>query len=136
MFRWSSSGELFHWRRSNRRTVELFIEAMNARDVAGLKQLLVEDFLYLDTASSRIEGRDAFLETLGKFWDLVPDTSVRLDSFTAVGDDVLVKGGLVSADPKYAADSLWQAGFAGELMCRLQAFRENNAISIAKLARR
>lgn len=121
-------------RRSKRRTAECVAQALNARDYDALGDLVTEDLVYLDTMSNEIRGRAAFVAANLRMHDDAPDMTILLDSFSEAGDALLIRGRTTSANPKFCSDTLWHARFARRKMCELQAFRENNAISLSEYA--
>lgn len=127
----------FGWpRRGKRRTAELLVDALNARRYEKLDALVIDDLLYLDTMSNPLRGRAAFVSTNLRLHLEAPDLTIELDDFSQSAGTLLVRGRTVSSVPDYCSESLWQVKFAGDKISEIQAYRDNNAISLPLLAER
>ena len=110
------------------------VRMSNARDYDGMGQAVTEDFLHLDTAGAAIKGREAFLVALRELHRQADDLKIETDDVFEQDEDVLIRGRLVSTNPDYCSESLWRVRFADDgRVSEIQAFRENNQISIARL---
>ncbi len=136
MFGLGAKNRLSWWRRGKRRTAEQLVAVLNARRYEKLEGLVTEDLLYLDTLSNPLRGRAAFVSANLRLHRDAPDLTIVLDDFSEAGGTLLVRGRTVSSAPDYCSDSLWQVKFAGERISELQAFRDNNAISLPGIAAR
>ncbi|GMM92794.1 nuclear transport factor 2 family protein [Qipengyuania sp. MTN3-11] len=115
------------------RTREL-VRMLNAREYEALEHTLAEDFVYLDTAGSPIRGRDAFLAAMRELYNRVEDMQIETDEVFEQEGDVLVKGRLLGSDPDYCSESLWRIQFGDDdRLCEMQAFRDQNAVSVTRL---
>ena len=130
------AGRLNPWRHGKRRTAVRLADALNARRYERLDGLVTDDLLYLDTMSNAIVGRAAFVSANLKLHLDAPDLTIVLDDFSETGGVLLVKGRTISSVPDYCSISLWRVKFSGKRICELQAFRDQNTVSLPLLARR
>ena len=118
---------------SRRGLTDRVVRMLNERRYDALADILAEDFVFLDTAGSPIRGREPFLEAMREVHRQAPDIRIEVDEEFEQEGDVLTKGRLVSAEPDYRSESLWRIKFAGDKVSEIQAFRDNNAVSVTRL---
>ncbi len=84
----------------------------------------------LDTVSATIDGRDAFIEALKKFFSDRPCMRPDFQSFVSQNGGLLVSGYVLCPDEAMRLPSLWRFEFEGPLIAMIHSFREDNSLSL------
>lgn len=110
------------------------VRALNLREYDALGEVLRDDFRFLDTAGSPVNGRDGFVAALKELHRIVPDLEVLVDDVSEQEGELLLKGRLHSpSDPDFRSESLWRAKIDNGRVSELQAFRKSNSLSTTRL---
>ncbi len=101
---------MFNWlNKTPVRTVERFIDAMNARDFKRVEGLLANDVRLIDTANHQLRGREPVMALLLQIAEMAPDYRLERESVVARGEDILVSGKAISSNAEAASASQWRA---------------------------
>ena len=82
--------------------------AFNAHDHLALANCLTANCIFIDSAGGRIEGRSGCVEATRLFMTLEPEFHIEVDSYSVVGDEVLMQGETTARDPLIAKDRYWR----------------------------
>lgn len=115
---------------------KMFEKAFNARDMGQIALLVCDEMKMLDSISSPVEGRAAFISALDHLLAEIPDLEVEFADFVIQDSGLLVTGKIRSAGRGDDLASLWRFDFDGPLICQIQSFRADNTISLSRVARR
>ena len=125
------------WRNKREKQLAMRIAAhLNAREYEAVLPLLSDDFIYSDTVGSRIYGGEDFIDAVRLLHLHAPDETIHFKEFARDGDVLLIKGEIASQQPGFSWPSLWKVAFAEGKVSEVEAFRENNAVSIPALYHR
>lgn len=125
------------WRKRREKQLAMRIAAhLNAREYDALLTLLSDDFTYSDAVGSRIQGGEDFIDAVRLLHLHAPDETIHFKEFARDGDTLLIKGEIASHLPEFSWPSLWKVGFSDGKVSEVEAFRENNAVSIPALYHR
>ena len=115
------------------RVVRAYIDAFNARDLAGVERLLAPECKFIASKGGYVEGREAAVEATRRFFAMPIEFALEASELVRHGDDVLVRGEMRSSDPHLANDSLWRARSDGRHLLEWQSFARGNALPFARL---
>ncbi|HEY9368834.1 nuclear transport factor 2 family protein [Streptomyces sp.] len=104
-----------------------FNDRINAQDVEGLALLMSGDHVFVDSAGSRIEGRQACIEAWRGFFAAFPDYRNVFTSMRAAGDLVTVEGRSVCTQPALAGPALWTARASGRQLAEWRVHEDSPA---------
>lgn len=81
--------------------VELFVEAVNSRNIDGLSEMMTDDHVYIDSDGTEYPGRRKMLKRWVDYFTIVPDYRIEVrEKF--VRDDTVVLLGI--AEGTFARD--------------------------------
>ncbi len=115
------------------RTVERFLAAIEANDLIALGGLIGPRMRLIDSAGDVIEGRRHALESLRRFARLAPDFRIEVADMSARGDEVLIRGKSVCADPRLTGETLWRAVADGRHIHEWQGFSADGTPQLARI---
>lgn len=125
------------WRNKREKQLAKRIAAhLNAREYDAVLPLLSDDFTYCDAVGSRIDGAEDFIAAMRLLHLHAPDETIHFKEFALDRDVLLIKGEVASQLPEFSSPSLWKIAFAEGRVSAVEAFRENNAVSIPAFYRR
>lgn len=125
------------WRNKRKKQLAKCLAAhLNAREYEAVLSLLSDDFTYSDAVGSRIDGAEDFITAVRLLHFHAPDETIHFNEFARDGDVLLIKGEIVSRQPGFSSPSLWKVAFTENRVSAVEAFRENNAVSIPALYHR
>ena len=94
-----------------------FNDAINRADLDGLTALMSNDHLFVDTAGSNVEGKEACTAAWASFFDSFPGYRNVFDSVEYVGGgQVVATGCSVSSFEELDGPARWRATVAGGLI--------------------
>jgi ketosteroid isomerase-like protein len=73
--------------------VAAFNEAINARALDALAELMAPSHRFIDSSGASVDGRDACIEAWRGFFDTFPDYRNHFEEITDAGDGVVVVRG-------------------------------------------
>ena len=115
------------------RIVKLFEQAIAERDLEAIALLTPDDITALDTTSSAIHGRDAFIEALEGLFSDRPGVRPDFRNFVSQNGGLLVSGFVLGPGEAMRLSSLWRIEFEGPLIAMIQSFRKDNRLSLPSL---
>jgi ketosteroid isomerase-like protein len=93
--------------------VSAFNDAINARDLAALSDLMAHDHRFVDAAGAVVEGKAACLEAWSGFFAAFPDYRNVFDEVRAgPGAAVVANGRSESSVPDLAGPARWRVELA------------------------
>jgi ketosteroid isomerase-like protein len=92
-----------------RSVVVAYNDRINARDLAGLTDLMTGDHTFVDPAGAAVTGRDACAEAWRGFFAAFPDYRNVFATMDADGDTVTVIGHSTCSEPALAGPARWTA---------------------------
>lgn len=110
------------------------VDAVNRRDWKQLRELLADDFYYLDGEANRIETPEGFVTSVHGLLRDAPDLRIDIDSFEDVGQMVYMRGRTTSQDYRFRTRSMWRAKVMHGRMTCLETFRVANTMRLSKYA--
>lgn len=114
---------MFPWRKkSSVKTVEAFIDAMNARDFDAVAKLLADDVRIIDHADRELQGAGPCLALLRRVAELAPDYELKVHDIVARGNDILISGEAQTTTAELATATQWRARASGGLMLEWQSY--------------
>jgi ketosteroid isomerase-like protein len=98
------------------RVARAFVERINARDVAGLAELMDEHHEFVDATGAVHAGREHMREGWAQYFGAFPDYAVEVVQAVGVGEVVAMFGwatgsfrGGVSPDARWRIPAAWKA---------------------------
>jgi len=119
--------------RSRVSTARRFIKRMNLADVDALAAMMHDDFVFVDSRLTRIEGRENCIEFFRRFVALDTGFAIAIESASRNGDDVLIKGATTARDPVLVAQCLWQCQVIDGKIAYWQSFRSDQPPALARI---
>jgi ketosteroid isomerase-like protein len=116
-----------------------FVEAVNARSIGVLAGLLSEDHVFLDSADTRVIGRDANRQAWIAYFVMIPDYRISVDRVMESGDTVAMFG---SAEGTFAPDgkirdshrwqipAAWRIRVVNDRIAELQVYADNEPVRV------
>lgn len=93
--------------------VARFNDAITRQDLDDLTALMTSDHVFVDSASSRVVGREACANAWRGFFAAFPDYRNHLATVRAQGDWVTMTGHSTCADSALAGPAVWTATVRG-----------------------
>jgi ketosteroid isomerase-like protein len=90
-------------------TVVAFNEAINARDLPALGELMTESHRFIDSAGTAVEGKAACLAAWEEFFEGFPDYRNVFDVVQDDPDGVRAQGRSECSDPALEGPAEWHA---------------------------
>lgn len=99
-------------------TVLAFVDRINAHDVAGIIDLMADDYKFVNSAGDTFGGKDMMRATWTEHFHQYPDFKIRVQRVVADDEGVGVFGvsqGTYSPDGKFDEENHWEvpAAFLG-----------------------
>ncbi|MGB3798066.1 MAG: nuclear transport factor 2 family protein [Alteraurantiacibacter sp.] len=117
-------------RRSPKRTVVRFLEAMNARDFEMVELLLADDFCLIDNTGNILKGREDCLAVLSGFAKAAPDYTIISYSLVERGNDILISGQVQGNGTEIGNSAQWRASADRSRMHKWQSYGYGRSISM------
>lgn len=92
------------FRNAPTRTVQAYVQAMNAHDADGMAALMDENILLIDSSGYELRGRDAARAVFARLFAEAGTFELRIDRYSHSGDQVLMTG-VTSSDHPAVSDS-------------------------------
>jgi ketosteroid isomerase-like protein len=114
-----------------------FVAAINEHDTKWLSSLMTEDHEFVDALGERVHGRDRMLQGWRKYFSLMPDYRLDIDSIIAEGTVVGLFGkasGTFTVDGNLRPENSWRIPIAlralvdGERVQKWQVFADNKPV--------
>lgn len=93
----------------SRQIVLRFNDAINARDLEGLAALMTDDHVFIDSADTRVSGKEAVLAAWRGFFEAFPDYRNVFERLNGDGDTVAVSGHSVCSYAPLDGAARWSA---------------------------
>ena len=77
---------------TNKKTVLVFIDRINARDAEGLGELMSDDHVFIDAHGNQVSGRDKMIPGWGGYFAWFPDYHVEVTEIFEEGDKLALFG--------------------------------------------
>jgi ketosteroid isomerase-like protein len=107
--------------------VRSFNACISGRDADGLATLMTDDHVFVDTAGSRVAGREACLEAWRGFFAAFPDYQNAFERMRIAGDHVVIAGHSSCSDPRLDGPALWSAKPRGSQLCEWRVYDDTAA---------
>jgi ketosteroid isomerase-like protein len=105
-----------------------FNDAINARDIAALGQLMTADHALIDSTGHTTSGRDEVLGAWRGFFDAYPDYRNVWSDVRAIGGVVIATGRSVCAtDGRLDGPAIWAAKTRGERVSEWRIYEDTAA---------
>lgn len=95
--------------RDHYKVARQFVEAVNARDLAAIGEIVGEHCRIVDARGYYMEGKQTCLEGLERLFALEPEYRIHVQSIGRNGDNLLITGRATACDPHFAETTLWRA---------------------------
>ena len=115
------------------RVSRLFVDAVNARDIAAIDPMIHEDCRFIDSRGYRLEGRELCLEVMGRFFEVEPEYRIHVETMSRSGEDVLLRGHVTARDPRLRLATLWRARSDEQQMREWQGYSIVGAPPLARI---
>lgn len=116
-----------------------FLERINARDVAGICDLMTEDHLFLDGLGNRVQGRETMRKGWTSYFAWFPDYQVSREDIFSHGDVVAAFGsaqGTYAVSGKLPKQNHWSTPAAWKAVVRDGLIAEWHVYADNQLARK
>jgi ketosteroid isomerase-like protein len=90
-----------------------FNEAINARELAALADLMTERHRFVDAGGAIVDGKDACVAAWRGFFDAFPDYRNDFDRLEEIDDAVVVTGRSACSVPALDGPAAWRAVVVG-----------------------
>ena len=115
------------WRRGHKckALAARFVAAVNAHDADAMRDLVTEDFTYIDSWREGVTGRDIVIEGTRRLFESDPGFQIEVEAASFSDPFVLMRGWVNSANPEVGRRrAVWRARCDGELIGEWQAWAE------------
>lgn len=106
------------------RIVSAFNACINARDLAGLSDLMTDNHRFIDTADNVVSGKAACVGAWRGFFAAFSDYRNVFERIEVRGDDVTVAGRSECSDARLQGPALWSAKVAGEAVVEWRVWED------------
>lgn len=99
----------------------LYVQCINAHDVEALFELMADDFQFLDSGGTRLEGKAAMRQAWKGYFDMFPDYHICAEEWFARVDTVAILGwarGTYAVDGALDQANFWQIPAAWKAVVR------------------
>lgn len=86
-----------------------FNDAINARDLGALVALMTDDHAFVDSAGSRVDGKDRCRDAWAGFFAAFPDYCNHFDAIVDRADTAIIRGRSECSQAALAGPALWVA---------------------------
>jgi len=114
-----------------------FVERINAHDVSGLVALMTSDHVFIDSLGNKL-ARPSIEDGWRRYFDVVPDYWVRIDSMFSEGSIAILVGAAggtyISEDEaarpenKWQTPAVWVARIEGQGVAEWRVYSDNEPI--------
>jgi ketosteroid isomerase-like protein len=102
-----------------------FVAAVNAHDADAMRELVTEDFTYIDSWREGVTGRDIVLEGTRRLFASDPGFAIEVESMSYSEPFALLRGWVNSANPEVGRRrAVWRARCEDGLIAEWQAWAE------------
>jgi hypothetical protein len=102
-----------------------FVAAVNAHDADAMRELVTEDFTYIDSWREGVTGRDIVLEGTRRLFASDPGFAIEVESTSYSEPFALMRGWVNSANPEVGRRrAVWRARCEDGLIAEWQAWAE------------
>jgi ketosteroid isomerase-like protein len=110
-----------------------FVEKINARDVAGLCELLPEDHVFVDSLGTAVRGRETMRAGWENFFAWFPDYQISITKVFHEGNEAALFGtargtyavrGKLLEENKWEIPASWRAVVKGGLIWEWQVYAD------------
>src|SRR5918996_4013299 len=92
------------------RAISAFNEAINRRDLQGLRELMTDDHRFIDSDGNLIRGKEEVLQAWRGFFNAFPDYRNDWSSTIEIGDmQIAVGRSTCSNEPALDGPAIWAA---------------------------
>ncbi|MCT2558380.1 nuclear transport factor 2 family protein [Tsuneonella sp. YG55] len=115
------------WGRSqkSKALVARFVAATNAHDIAAMRELVSEDFTYIDSWREGVTGRDTVMLGVERLFDADPGFRVEVETVSFSDPFVLMRGWANSALPAFGRRrAVWRARCESGFISEWQSWAE------------
>ncbi|MGA7414263.1 MAG: nuclear transport factor 2 family protein [Bryobacteraceae bacterium] len=111
-------------------TVNRWLAAINAHDVAGLAALMAADHVFVDPLGNRVRGANSMEASWRAYFALFPDYWIRADHMMSEGDTVLLAGeaGGTTDGSSWRIPAAWRAVILDGSVLEWQVFADNQPV--------
>ena len=95
-----------------------FVDAINARDIAGICGLMTEDHLFIDSDGTEMRGRERMRDGWRRYFEMMPDYSIEVRESYGKKPIVILVGtatgtyapdGILAAENRWTVPAAWRA---------------------------
>jgi hypothetical protein len=122
-------------RQSDKTIVRRYIACLNARNLAGIEELLHADCRFIDSHGEWIEGRQAIVAATERFFAIEPAFRLQIDTLIEHDEEILLKGKALATQEEFRKDALWRARVEDRLIILWQSFGPQGSPRLARILR-
>jgi limonene-1,2-epoxide hydrolase len=111
------------WGRGPLATTRKFFAALDSGDLGACARLMHPDIRFVDSRGNTIEGVAVCSEMLQRLFVRSAGFSLEVESMAPAGETTLVKGEMISADPRLAGQVLWRVKVEHGLVREVESHR-------------
>ncbi len=118
-------------------TARLFVERINAHDVAGLIKLMTEDHTFIDSTGDK-SARPAIEDGWRQYFEMVPDYWIKVDREVSEGETAILIGtaggtylpkrGSLRPENRWETPAVWVAQVSGGRIAEWRIYSDNEPI--------
>jgi hypothetical protein len=115
------------WGRSqkSKALVARFVAATNAHDIAAMRELVSDDFTYIDSWREGVSGRDTVMLGVERLFAADPGFRIEVESVSFADPFVLMRGWANSSVPAFGRRrAVWRARCEGGSISEWQSWAE------------
>ncbi len=111
-------------------TLKQWLAAINGHDVPALRELMTDDFLFVDSLANRVVGAAKMDYGWRAYFSMCPDYWVRADLAMAEGDTLLIAGeaGGTIDGTSWQIPAAWKAVLREGRMAEWHVFADNKPV--------
>jgi hypothetical protein len=110
-----------------------FVSALNAHDVEAIRDLVTEDFTYIDSWRAGVVGRDAVMEGTRRLFADDPGFRLEVESTSFSDPYVLMRGWVRSDNPEVdRLRATWRARCTDDRIDEWQAWAQTSVTGLAR----
>ncbi|RIV87681.1 nuclear transport factor 2 family protein [Aurantiacibacter zhengii] len=114
---------MFSWLTKSRlQTARAFVEAMNGRDFAQIKNYLADDVRFIDSSGRELQSADKCLELFHRLLATAPDLQIEIGAIAERGNDILISGRSKTSTAELRGASQWRAKVEGGKIIEWQMY--------------
>jgi hypothetical protein len=113
------------WSRGTLPTTRKFFAALDSGDASACARLMHPEIQFVDTRGNAVDGAEFCTELLARMFRCSDDLHVEVDSIAPTGRSALVRGRMITADPRLAGEVLWRVQVDGGLVRSVESHRQD-----------